>query len=444
MLIFKNTLPSLLMSFQIKESKIFLPKEEVDEETLKQINIMVDEPTTNHARFMPDCHKSSGCCVGFTNMIKKGVVPNYVGGDIGCGILSYNSGLKLREKNYPKIEKIIRDVVPMGENVHKIPIVNESIMDKIYEISNKHLVNLRKLYDDIPEDFKYDSTYFNNLCNKIKCNKGHILKSLGTLGSGNHYFEINVDSDNNAYFTVHSGSRFLGQKVCYYHQDRLKNKTKFNFDLFDKKTKEIKKLIKNKKERKDAEDTLYKTMQSEVNKDEPYLNEGEMKEYLIDMIFTQNYASFNRKIMIMEVINCLGHSEINPFEESILETIHNYIDFNRMILRKGAISAEENEVCIISLNMKDGILICRGKGNEDWNYSSAHGCGRILNRNDTKFLDLKKFKEDMKDVYSTCISKETLDESPMAYRDVNLIKKCLDGNVEIIEQLKPIINVKGI
>ena len=148
--------------------------------------------------------------------------------------------------------------------------------------------------------------------------------------------------------------------------------------------------------------------------------------------------------MNMEEINCLGHSEINPFEESILETIHNYIDFNRMILRKGAISAEENEVCIISLNMKDGILICRGKGNEDWNYSSAHGCGRILNRNDTKFLDLKKFKEDMKDVYSTCISKETLDESPMAYRDVNLIKKCLDGNVEIIEQLKPIINVKGI
>ena len=281
-------------------------------------------------------------------------------------------------------------------------------------------------------------------CKKIKCNKGHILKSLGTLGSGNHYFEINVDSDNNAYFTVHSGSRFLGQKVCYYHQDRLKNKTKFNFDLFDKKTKEIKKSIKNKKERKDAEDTLYKTMQSEVNKNEPYLNEVEMKEYLIDMIFTQNYASFNRKIMIMEVINCLGHSEINPFEESILETIHNYIDFNRMILRKGAISAEENEVCIISLNMKDGILICRGKGNEDWNYSSAHGCGRILNRNDTKFLDLKKFKEDMKDVYSTCISKETLDESPMAYRDVNLIKKCLDGNVEIIEQLKPIINVKGI
>ncbi len=431
------------MSFQLKESKIFLPKEEVDEETLKQINIMVDEPTTNHARFMPDCHKSSGCCVGFTNMIEKGIVPSYVGGDIGCGILSYNSGLRLREKNYPKIEKIIRDVVPMGENVHEKPIVNDELINQIFEVSNKHLDNLRKHYPNIPSDFKYDQKYFENLCKKIKCNKGHILKSLGTLGSGNHYFEVNVDSNDNAYFTVHSGSRFLGQKVCYYHQDRLKNKTKFNFDLFEKKTKELKKLIKNKKERKEAEDELYSSMQKEVNKEEPYLNKEEMMEYLLDMIFTQNYASFNRKIMILEVINNLGFSEINPFEESILETIHNYIDFNRLILRKGAISAEKDEICIISLNMKDGILICKGKGNEDWNYSSAHGCGRILNRNETKYLNLEKFKEEMKDVYSTSVRKETLDESPMAYRNVELIKKCLKGNAEIIEQLRPIINVKG-
>ena len=430
--------------FKIGESKIFLPYGQVDEETMKQIEVMVKEPTTNHARFMPDCHKSSGCCVGFTNMIVNGIVPNYVGGDIGCGILSYNSGIKLREKKYPKIEELIRTMVPMGENVHKLPIVEN--FDRIYQESNKQLLNLK---DEIPnivsQDFKYDDEYFNNLCKKIKCNKGHIQRSLGTLGSGNHYFEVNVNSEGTAYFTVHSGSRFLGQKVCNYHQAMLKNKTKFNFDLFEKKAKELKKKIKDKKEYKRAENNLYLQMQQSVkdNKDEPYLNKEEMKEYLVDMIFTQNYASENRKLMIKSVIDKLDFNDMYPFENNYLETIHNYIDFNRMILRKGAISAEEGELCIISLNMRDGILICQGKGNKDWNYSSAHGCGRIMSRDKTKFLRLDDFKKEMENVYSTSVSKETLDESPMAYRDVDLIKKCLYDSVNIVSQLKPIINVKG-
>ena len=241
------------------------------------------------------------------------------------------------------------------------------------------------------------------LCKKIKCNRGHIMKSLGTLGSGNHYFEVNVDSDNRSYFTVHSGSRFLGQKVCNYHQERLKNKTKFNFELFEKKCKELKKTIKNKKELKKAEDDLYNKMNYDVlkNINEPYLNIEEMIEYLVDMIFTQNYASENRSIMIQRVINNLDYKDINPFEDNYIETIHNYIDFNRMILRKGAVSAEDGELCIVSLNMRDGILICSGKGNEDWNYSSAHGCGRILNRNETKYLDLKTFKKEMENVLSS-------------------------------------------
>ena len=433
------------LSFSIEDSIVFLPKNEVDSETMNQIMLMSKEPTTNHARFMPDCHKSSGCCVGFTDMIEKGIVPNYVGGDIGCGILSYNSGIKIREKKYPQIEELIRMMVPMGENVHDKPIVSEEEMGKIYHQSNLHLENLKKLYPKQLDDFTYNEKYFEQLCKKIKCNRGHIMKSLGTLGSGNHYFEVNVNSDGIAYFTVHSGSRFLGQKVCNYHQFMLKNKTKFNFDIFEKKTKELKKSIKNKKERKQAEDELYQQMQSEVekNKDEPYLNKEEMKEYLVDMIFTQNYASENRKIMIQQVIDNLSFQEMNNFEENCLETIHNYIDFNRMILRKGAISAEAGEMCIISLNMRDGILICQGKGNEDWNYSSAHGCGRILDRQSTKFLDLKEFKKQMEDVYSTSISKDTLDESPMAYRDVKLIKDCLSESVDIIQQLKPIINVKG-
>lgn len=436
---------SCKLSFNIEDSIVYLPKEEVDEETMNQINIMINEPTTNHARFMPDCHKSSGCCVGFTNMIKNGIVPNYVGGDIGCGITSYNSGVNIREKKYDKIEELIRLMVPMGENTHDKPIVTDIDMNNIYHNSNLQLKNLKKMYPGALDTFQYNDEYFNNLCKKVKCNKGHILKSLGTLGSGNHYFEVNINSQNLAYFTVHSGSRFLGQKVCNYHQAILKNKTKLNFDVFEQKTKELKKIIKNKKERKEEEDRIYSEMQKQVekNKDEPFLNKDEMKEYLLDMIFTQNYASENRKIMIKQVINQLGFSNMNEFEGNYIETIHNYIDFNRMILRKGAVSAEENELCIVSLNMRDGILLCKGKGNEEWNYSTAHGCGRILDRQSTKFLNLKDFKKEMENVYSTSVSKDTLDESPMAYRDVKLIKDCLTGSVDIIEQLKPIINVKG-
>ena len=153
------------LSFTIKDSKVFLPSAEVDQETLQQINMMVDQPTTNHARFMPDCHKGSGCCIGFTNLIINGIVPNYVGGDIGCGILSYNSGIVLREKKYPKIEQTIRLMVPVGEKVHDKPIVDD--LENIFVKSNVHLENLKRIYPDL-EDFKYDDEYFLNSMQKNK------------------------------------------------------------------------------------------------------------------------------------------------------------------------------------------------------------------------------------------------------------------------------------
>ena len=172
-----------------------------------------------------------------------------------------------------------------------------------------------------------------------------------------------------------------------------------------------------------------------------YLQNDKMFEYLVDMIFTQNYASLNRKIIVREISEFL---DVQYNHKNNIETIHNYIDFNNMIIRKGAVSANKDEICIISLNMKDGILICKGKGNEDWNYSSAHGCGRILNRSKCNKLNMKQFQNEMKDVYSTSVNKLTLDESPMAYKDVDLIKNCLTDNVDILQQLKPIINCKGL
>jgi RNA-splicing ligase RtcB len=159
------------------------------------------------------------------------------------------------------------------------------------------------------------------------------------------------------------------------------------------------------------------------------------------MIFAQEFASHNRKIMLYIILQELN---ILYKEENTIETIHNYIDFKRLILRKGAISAENDELCIISLNMKDGIFICKGKGNEEWNYSCAHGCGRIMSRKEAiQTFHLKEYKELMKDVYSSCINKETLDEIPSAYKNIELIKNSIGNSVQIIKQLKPLINIKG-
>ena len=172
----------------------------------------------------------------------------------------------------------------------------------------------------------------------------------------------------------------------------------------------------------------------------PYLDDDEYYNYLLDMIFAQNYAYLNRVLMVQRIVLNMGHE----FDiERLINTRHNYIDFDRFIMRKGAISAESDEICIISLIMRDGILLCRGKESPDWNYSSAHGCGRILIRTQASRLNLKEFQKQMRPVYSMSILSETLDESPMAYRDVNLIKNMIGDSVEIIEQLYPIINVKG-
>ena len=221
-------------------------------------------------------------------------------------------------------------------------------MTTIYGECNKNLEYLKERYPDY--NFKdYDDNYYQELISKLD-NHTHpsiFMRALGTLGSGNHYIEFNENSEGKAYVTVHSGSRAIGQAICRYHQKKLKNKN----------------------------DKLLQT----------YLEGDDMIEYLIDMVFAQVFASKNRSIMIQLICREMG---VDFIEENMIETTHNYIDFKRFILRKGAISAEEDEQCIISLNMRDGVLLCQGKGNINWNYSSAHGCGRILSRGEAKrFLE---------------------------------------------------------
>jgi len=395
---------------EIKNSKIFLPEENLDNETKELIEKMTESPVLNNIRIMPDCHSSSYCCVGMTSIIKDKVIPQIVGGDIGCGIVCYNLNKIIKEKHYKKIDEYIKNNIPMGDKSHKKAVIEKSYMEKIYEGCNKKLENLKERFPDYDyEKISFDDNYYKKLTKKLNVKTGskNFLNSLGTLGGGNHYIEFNKDDNDNCYLSIHSGSRYMGQAICNYHQDKIRNK-----ESYDKKN-----FLNN------------------------YLEGDEMIDYLIDMIFAQEFASHNRYIMIQIILNELG-IEFN--KEDLIETIHNYIDFEKLILRKGAISAEEDKLCIISLNMRDGILICEGKGNEDWNYSSAHGCGRLMNRQDSRnIFNLKEYEKCMEEVYSSCINKETLDEIPLAYKDVDFIKKLIGDSVIIKKQLKPIINIKG-
>jgi RNA-splicing ligase RtcB len=354
---------------------------------------------------MPDCHSSVNCCVGFTCKIKDKVIPNIVGGDIGCGISSYSLNKRIREKQYKKIDKMVQKIIPLGGDVHRISIANNVIMKNIFNECNSKLEYLKERYPNYPFT-EFNQNYYNKLVSKMqsKRNSAIFMRALGTLGGGNHYIEFNEAEDGKSYVTVHSGSRAIGQEICRYHQ---------------------------KKAKKDSKDKLLDT----------YLENEELIEYLIDMIFAQVFASKNRELIIQMICWEMG---VDFDKNRIVETTHNYIDFKRFILRKGAISAEKDEKCLISLNMRDGVLLCRGKGNPEWNYSSAHGCGRIMSRSEArKVLRMKDFYKEMSEVYSSSICKETLDEAPMAYKDVEMIKKYIGDSVEIISQLKPIINIKG-
>ena len=391
-------------------SIIYLPKDKIDNETLSLAKNMTKSPVFNNIRIMPDCHTSSYCCVGMTSLITDKVIPQIVGGDIGCGISCYNLNKVLKEKQYAKIDNAVKLLVPMGERNHKIPITNDEMMQSIYDKCNIKLKKLKNKFDYYPfNDFLYNENYYKQLIKRAKSNvsSSNYLKSMGTLGGGNHYIEFNKEENGNCFLTVHCGSRHMGQAICNYHQDKIRFKKDYDKSNF-------------------------------LNN---YLEKEELVEYLIDMVFAQEFACKNRSVIIERICDELG---VDFDESKIIESIHNYIDFEKFILRKGAISADKDKLCIISLNMKDGILICKGKGNPDWNYSSAHGCGRLMSRKDARLtFNMKQYKETMKDVFSSCICKETLDEIPEAYKEVEFIKELIGGSVEIVKQLKPIINIKG-
>ena len=358
-------------------------------------------------RIMPDVHAGMGCTIGTTMTIRDKIVPGMVGVDIGCGMETVK--LAEREIDFDKLDALIRREIPCGREIRE---THHPLNDEI------ELEQLRcSPYVGLPR----------------------ARRSIGTLGGGNHFIEIDRGTDGSLYLVVHSGSRHLGKQVCEYYQDQGR------MALWGGARYQIDELIArlNSEGRFQEIDSAVKQLKKEhklsIPKELAYVEGKLFEDYIHDMRITQRFAMLNRKAMTDVIIRGMGFTAIEEFT-----TIHNYIDTEAMILRKGSVSAKAGEKLLIPINMRDGSLICIGKGNEEWNCSAPHGAGRLMSRKAAfASLSMEEYKSEMEGIYSTCVVRDTLDESPMAYKTMDEIISQIGPTAEIVERILPIYNFKA-
>ena len=376
-----------------------------------QIETVCNEPAFEKSkiRIMPDVHAGKGCTIGTTMTIVDKVVPNMVGVDIGCGMYTVNLG------------KVDIDLVKFDEAAHSIPCG-------------------RNVWEGRQE--RFDLTRLR--CYRNLKDTKRLERSLGTLGGGNHFIEIDADEEGNKYLIIHSGSRNLGTQVAEFYQG-IAIDLNLGKEEYFKKRDEIIRTYKEQGRRSEIQSTL-KQMAKEWEEKEPtmprelcYLYGEFMEDYLHDINICQQFAKRNREKMAEILLEKTGLVAIETFQ-----TIHNYIDVEEKILRKGSVSAKSGEKLLIPINMRDGSLICVGKGNEDWNYSAPHGAGRLMSRSAAfERLTMEEYEKQMAGIYTTCVNTATLDESPMAYKNMDEIVANIEPTAEIIAHIKPIYNFKA-
>lgn len=396
----------------MKDLKIFTNN--IEKEAVEQINLLLEqEPFKNcKVRIMPDVHAGKGCVIGFTADLGDKVIPNIVGVDIGCGMLCVELG-KIN-LDLELLDKTINEIIPAGRNIREQKLVAFEKINDLYCLR------------ELKETKKFN-------------------RAIGTLGGGNHFIEINIDDEGNKYLVIHTGSRNLGNQVATYYQNLAIELCSGKEELFNKKED----IIKSYKEqgRKDEIQKALKELEKEYKENQPNLPkelcylEGKYREmYLHDMKICQEYATLNRNYIAREILKNMNIEIYKPH----FETIHNYISFEDNIVRKGAISAKNGERVLIPINMRDGSIIAVGKGNEDWNQSAPHGAGRIMSRTKAKeIFKLEEFQESMKDVYTTSVVEETIDEAPFVYKPMQEIIENIKETVEIEKIIRPIYNFKA-
>ncbi len=342
-----------------------------------QILELLDQPfcSDSKIRIMPDVHAGKGCVIGTTMEISDKVVPNLVGVDIGCGLIVLE--LADKEIDFKLLDQVIRGLIPSGFEIRK----------KRHPYAHK--IDLESM----------------RAAQALDLERGYL--SIGTLGGGNHFIEVNEDEEGTLYLVIHSGSRNIGLQTAEHYQElAIQYAREHGID---------------------------------VPRDLSYLEGQLMDDYLHDMALMQEYANLNRETMAELIVSALGLTVVDSFQ-----TIHNYIDLEQMIMRKGAVSAQADERFIVPFNMADGSVILRGKGNPDWNYSAPHGAGRVMSRTRARrALRMDEFQERVKGIYSTSISRHTIDEAPQVYKEPADILKFIEQTATVERRLKPLYNFKS-
>jgi RNA-splicing ligase RtcB len=376
---------------------------ELEPVAFEQIKAVCDreEFAGSHIRIMPDVHAGKGCTIGTTMSIADKIVPGMVGVDIGCGMETVR--LAERKLDFARLDSLIRSKIPSGRNIRKRP----------HALNAK--IDLEKL----------------RCADRVQLSRAQL--SIGTLGGGNHFVEVGSAEDGTLYLVVHSGSRHLGQEVANLYQQQA-------CKALAGSSRKAAREPKNKGRKREAEEHFQGPAPvADMPRDLAYASGKLFDDYLHDMRIIQRFATLNRQAMVEVILEGMGLVETERFT-----TVHNYIDMESMILRKGAVSAKRGERLLIPINMRDGSLICVGKGNPEWNHSAPHGAGRLMSRTKARnTLSMDAFKASMEGVFSTSVHRDTLDESPMAYRSMEEILLHLCPTAEVVERIQTVYNFKA-
>lgn len=384
-------------------AKVFT--DNVEQAAISQIITLLNQPFVENSviRIMPDTHAGAGCTIGTTMTIHGKAVPYMVGVDIGCGMETVR--LADQHVQLEKLDQAIHSRVPAGFEVHE-QAPEMALQTRIHELRCKNHVNLDRAYN-----------------------------SVGTLGGGNHFIELGCDEAGRLFLVIHSGSRYLGKQVADFYQNAAVQQRKMD-------SREAQALIDRLKaqgKEKEIQKQLKKLPVTVVNKALAWLDGQLLEDYLHDMAITQEYADINRRCMAGEIVRAAGLCVADSFT-----TIHNYIDLQHGILRKGAISARAGERVLIPMNMRDGSLLCTGKGNPDWNWSAPHGAGRLMSRRQARDrITMADYEQAMKGIYSSTVNKSTLDEAPFAYKPMQEIVQNIVETVSVDTIIRPLYSFKA-
>ncbi len=392
-----------------KENEAIVYGEIIEDSAIEQIKMLCDQTFSKNSkiRIMPDVHTGAGCTIGMTMTITDKIVPNIVGVDIGCGM--YTICLGKQPITLEKLDEVVH-TIPAGKNV--------------WEGRQK----------------KSDLTVLN--CYRNLKDTKRMGKSMGTLGGGNHFIEIDKTADGTQYMVIHTGSRNLGKQVATYYQEIAIDLQRGKEEYF-KQRKEMIAQYKEQGKRKELKEELKKITwipkPLEIPEELCFLYGEYMEQYLQDVAICQQFARENRELIAEKIIQKMAWETSEAFH-----TEHNYIDIHEKIVRKGAISAKKGEKVLIPINMRDGSILAVGKGNEAWNRSAPHGAGRLFSRGEAKKrFTLEEYQKEMEGIYTTSVTEKTLDESPMAYKKLEDIINVIGETVEVLEIMKPIYNFKA-